>query len=233
MIELEWSNQIGSRGRKPWLLLIKGETIYVFTGENIPGVVAIVGNSYCKNGRWSENTFRLSIAEGVRTISGRAGWETGTFLEGLAAVTHQPTNRWVDVSNALGVSMSKTREWLLDNYPKAASKLDAIEDAIAAIDEAEPEGAETITVSFGSPTRRYRDMGFWDWPIVCTLPDGSVYTIKPENGWSSAISNSDRVKILSIEKTAGHGGGYVSVRLACPDGSKAMHTNPDDINSDW
>ena len=39
---MEWSNKIGSRERKPWLLLIKNGRITPFAGEPIPGVVAIV-----------------------------------------------------------------------------------------------------------------------------------------------------------------------------------------------
>ena len=39
---MEWSNKLGSRERKPWLLLIKNGRITPFAGEPIPGVVAIV-----------------------------------------------------------------------------------------------------------------------------------------------------------------------------------------------
>lgn len=34
---MEYSNQIGSRERKPWLLLIKNGRITPFAGESIPG----------------------------------------------------------------------------------------------------------------------------------------------------------------------------------------------------
>lgn len=39
---MEWSNKLGSRERKPWLLLIKSGEVTPFAGEPIPGVVAIV-----------------------------------------------------------------------------------------------------------------------------------------------------------------------------------------------
>lgn len=35
---MEWSNKLGSRERKPWLLLIKNGKITPFAGESIPGL---------------------------------------------------------------------------------------------------------------------------------------------------------------------------------------------------
>lgn len=49
---MEYSNKIGSRERKPWLLLIKNGKITPFAGESIPGIVAVVGRQYEKCGKW-------------------------------------------------------------------------------------------------------------------------------------------------------------------------------------
>ena len=38
---MEWSNQIGSRERKPWLLLIKNGRITPFAGESLPALLVL------------------------------------------------------------------------------------------------------------------------------------------------------------------------------------------------
>ena len=52
MTHMELSNQIGSRERKPWLLLIKSGEVTPFAGQSIPGIVAVVGRHYEKSGKW-------------------------------------------------------------------------------------------------------------------------------------------------------------------------------------
>jgi len=76
---ITWNDQIGKRGRRPWLLLIKDDVIHSFEGDSIPGIVAVVGYDYQPNGKWSNTTFRLALAPGVRAISGLNGWNTATF----------------------------------------------------------------------------------------------------------------------------------------------------------
>jgi len=220
----EWADKIGSRGRCPWLLLVDRDgVVREFTGESMPGIVAVIGTDYEKAGKWSHTTYRMELATGVRAIAGRDGWETGRFVEGLAAAVGYPghIDRWVDVANALGTTIPETMRFLREWRPKAAEALDAVEEAITEVDDTAEQGAETIAISFGSPTRRQRNDGFWEWPVVVTLDGQEVGRIVPgEDGrWTS----SGQVNILSMEHSSGHGGGYVSMRLAVPAGGKAHH----------
>lgn len=220
----KWSDQIGSRGRGAWLLLVDGEGhIHHFDGDNIPGVVAIIGYDYERAGKWSHTTYRLQLAHGgVRAIAGRNGWETGRFVEGLrSAVSYrQPIDRWVDVANALGVTMTEAQRFLREWRLKAAEALDLVEETLGLMDDETDGEFETVAISFGSPTNRMRAAGFWGWPVRVTLEGAEVgRVISGETDWVPE----GQVKVLAVEHGSGRGGGYVSMRLAIPAGAKVYH----------
>ncbi len=128
MENITWSDGIGSRGRNPFLLFVRGDEAIVFHGQNIPGVVVVRGTDYTKNGKWSHTTYRLELASGIRHIAGRDGWETGRFVEGLAsAVGCKTPDTWADTATALGISVPSAMELLRSWRPKAAEKLDEVE----------------------------------------------------------------------------------------------------------
>ncbi len=141
----EWNNGPGNRGRKAWLLVVTADAVTAFAGENIPGKVAVLNATYEKAGKWSNSTFRLRVAEGVRLIAGHDGWETGYFAEGLAAAVgvKTPTN-WVEMAQALGVSVDAAKAFLQAWRPKAAAKLDVTEAAVNGLGK--PVEAGTVKV---------------------------------------------------------------------------------------
>ncbi len=218
-MQITYSDKMGSRSRSAWAIVIgPGDEIELFTGESIPGKVAITGHDYTKQGKWSHSTYRLQIAPGVRFLSGHTGWGTGTFVEGLASATGKPTDRWHEVANALGVSLPVAQEFLRARRPKAAEKLDQIEADLASLDETSPAGAATISISYGAPTRAARAEGYWEWPVRVLDEDGEeVGRISPEG------EASGNVRVLKRKETSGHGGGYVSLMLAVPEGCHAKH----------
>ncbi len=227
---INWSDKIGSRSRKAWLLLVKGEEVMAFTGQNIPGVAVVRGTSYNKNGKWSHTTYRIELAPGVQAISGKNGWETNKFVEGLASAVRfgGPIDTWADVANALGVSVPSAMEFLRSWRPKAAAALDDVDAALSALDEAADEAeamadTETVVVSFGSPTRRQRAEGFWTNPKSIPNHDGELRLIDAERGWDK--DNITVVGILgtvvSATHSSGHGGGYVSVTVAIVPGTES------------
>ena len=215
-----YSDGLASRRRRPWAILIgPGDEIELFTGESIPGKVAVVGCDYTQHGVWSHSTYRLEVAPGVRFLSGHFGFETGTFVEGLRTATRQPTDRWHEVANALGVSLPVAQEFLRGWLPVAAQKLDQVEADLASLDEVSPVGAATIAITYGSPTRAARERGFWEWPVRILNEDGQeVGRVSPEG------EPSGQVKVLKRETSSGYGGGYVSLLLAVPEGCRAEHS---------
>jgi hypothetical protein len=218
-MKIVYSDKLAPRRRGAWAIVIgPGDELELFTGDSIPGKVAVVGRDYEKRGVWSHHTYRLEVAEGVRFLHGHFGFETGTFTEGLRAATGQPTDRWHEVANALGVSLPVAQEFLRGWLPVAAQRLDQVEADLASLDEVSPTGAVTISISYGAPTRAARERGFWEWPVRILDADGEeVGRVSPEG------SPSGQVRVLKRETLSGHGGGYVSLTLAVPEGCRAEH----------
>lgn len=225
----EWKNQAGPRSRRAWLLLVKGDVVYEFKGDAINGVVVIIGQDYTSQGRWSYTTYRLYLAPGVRPIAGHNGFETGTFNEGLREATsfRGPVDRWIDIANALGVSLSSAEAFVRATRPKHAQRFDEVEAAIKAIDEVATDGSETLTFTFGSPSRRLREAGFWSWPVVIYSDNGQeVGRVTQGNGSWSTPAATGNVHVLSAESASGHRGGNITLTLAVPAGCRAEHEPP-------
>lgn len=221
----KWTDKMGHRSRNAWLLLIHRDSIVVFRGKSIPGVVAVVDTRYEKNGKWSGSEYDLELAPGVRAIPGNDGWESGSFREGLRTATGLPTSRWTELATALGVSLDSAQAWLREWRSKAAEHYDSVEVALATIDDVAPTGADEVTVSFGSPTRRSREEGFWGWPLVVSDADGAtVAQLTPQQ--YETVGSHGPASVLECRKSSGHGGGYVSVRLAVPSGYTVEHRAP-------
>ena len=222
MTSLTWSDQQGHRNRRAWLLIIYHDTITVFSGQSLPGTVAVVDSRYSKNGKWSHTTYQLELADKVTAIAGTDGWEDGTFREGLAAATGKPTSRWFDLANTLGVSLTSAQQWLRGWRPKAAEHYDEVETMLASVGDIAPSGATEISISFGSPTRKLRERGYWSWPISIVTSNGNIVAqLTPEQ--YQVAGQYGPVAVTNFSQASGHGGGSVTVKLAVPDGCHATH----------
>lgn len=226
MGNITWSNGIGSRGRGAWLLFIRGDEVIPFGGKNIPGVVVVRGTDYTKNGKWSYTTYRLELANGIRHIAGRDGWETGRFVEGLgSAVGCSTPDIWADTSKALGVSVPSAMEFLRSWRPQAAEKLDEVEQSLMALEEfSSQQEADSVivTVSFGSPTNRAIREGYWESPKGIPGYNAEIRLKDSSKGW--AEGNIEVVGIsgtvLSVKHSVGMHGGHYAVSVAVVPGTE-------------
>lgn len=225
---VEWSNQIGSRGREAWLLLVgPGDRVTRFRGASIPAVAAVTGSGFRKNGKWSSTTYRITLATGVRPVAGRDGWETGRLDEGLAAASGRPCDRWLDAAAALGVGLPTLQAFVAAEWPQQAELWDEREEALATIDDAAAEGAEELTTTFGCPTKRLIAAGFWERPCQIVSADGAlVATVAPDEaqyGWPHCASDSPLVRVVKCDRARGGGGGTVTLTVAAPAGCRLVH----------
>lgn len=221
MNKITWSDRIGSRSRAAWLLLIKGDEVIVFRGETIPGVVAVRGTQYTKEGKWSHTTYSLELANGIRHIAGRDGWETGRFVEGLGV----QNDIWPEVASKLGVSVPSAMEFLKSWRPKAAAKLDEVEQQLVALEEASAQqetDSVIVTVSFGSPSNRAIREGYWESPKSIPGYSAEIRLKNRQLGWSEG--NVEVVGIagtvLTVKHSAGMHGGYYAVSVAVLPGTE-------------
>ena len=230
MEKFVWSDQLGPRSRKAWLLFVlgDGDEVLPFNGETIPGVVVVQDNIYEKEGKWSKTIFTLRVAEGVRPIAGRDGWDTGRFAEGIATAvgTAIPTT-WPELSEALGVSVPSAMEFLRAWRPGAATRLDKVESELAELEEASAassaEDTAMVTVSFGSPTNREIRDGYWESPKPIPGYDGAeIRLLDPEAGWSEGNLEVVGItgSVLSVRHSAGTRGGYYAVTVAVLPGTE-------------
>jgi len=226
MEKTTWSDGPGSRGRGAWLLFIRGDEVIPFSGQDIPGVVVVRGTDYTKNGKWSHTTYRLQLADGIRYIAGRSGWETGRFVEGLgSAVGGATPDTWADTAKALGVSVPSAMEFLRSWRPKAAEKLDEVEQSLADLEEASSQ-QETdpviVTVSFGSPTNRAIREGYWESPKGIPGYNAEIRLRDRSQGWSEGNIEVVGISgtILSVKHSRGMHGGYYAVTLAVISGTE-------------
>lgn len=221
MTEATYCDQLGHRSRAAFCLVVgPGDQVALFGGHSIPGKLVVVGGDYQKAGKWSASTYRIELAPGVRLVSGHLGWEQGTLREALAA------NRWTEVASAIGVSLPVAQALVREWRPREAAHLDAVEAQLAELDEIAPAGATEVSISFGGPTRRMREAGYWGWPVVVELA-GRVIARITQDAQRRWTSDSDLVRVLDVQHSSGHGGGYTSLRLAVPDGATAEHRQID------
>lgn len=226
MQSLTWSNGIGNRSRKPFLLFVKNDKVMVFTGELIPGICVVRGTDYTRSGKWSHTTYRLEVAPGVRVISGHDGWETGRFVEGLgAAVRVKTPDTWVETAEALGVSVPSCMDFLRSWKPKMAEKLDEVDQAMTALDEASADAENDpiiVTVSFGCPMNREIRNGYWDNPKSIPGYEGVIQKISLEKGWVEGNIKVVGIQgtVISVKHSSGHHGGYYAVSVAVIPGTE-------------
>lgn len=222
MENITWSDRPGSRGRNPFLLFIlRGDEIIPFVGSDISGVVVVRGTDYTKDGKWSHTTYRLQLADGIRHIAGRDGWETGRFVEGLASAVGCATpDTWADTAKALGVSVPSAMELLRSWRPKAAEKLDEVEQSLAKLEEvseqSEQEDYVIVTVSFGSPSNRAIREGYWESPKGIPGYNAEIRLKDSGNGWAEGNIEVVGISgtILSVKHSSGMHGGYYAVSVA-------------------
>lgn len=216
-----WTEQLGHRSRRPWCLVVHQGTVSRFAGTDMPGILAVVGTDYRKDGKWSSTTYRLAVAGGVRIVSGHMGWETGTFREGLRkSLLAPPLDRWADLASALGISVQAVQQLVRPWLPGEAADLDRVEEQMAALERAEEAAAkEAVTVSFafGSPTRAEMAKGYWVSPKpVPGHPGVSVALRDPDEGWvdGNVTLVGAEGQILRVTHASGYHGGTVSIAVS-------------------
>ncbi len=225
MENITWSDGIGSRGRKSFLLLIRGDEVTVFCGQNIAGVVVVRGTDFTKNGKWSHTTYRLQLADGTRHIAGSDGWETGRFVEGLAsAVGCKTPDTWADTAKALGISVPSAMEFLRNWKPKAAERLDEVEQSLMELEEVSEKETDSVivTVSFGSPTNRAIRDGYWESPKSIPGYAAEIRLKNSSTGWTEGNIEVLGVSgtVLSVKHSSGMHGGYYAVSIAVIPGTE-------------
>lgn len=212
-----YNDGLYSAGRRPRLYLAKGGEVVKFQGENVFGWTAIVAARYEKNGKWSNTSYVLDLANGVRPLY---------FLSPMHQAWGDDYESWGGVAEALGLPVDVAQRVLREEYPATASRLDQLE-AFALQLEEKGEEAEVVVVSFGSPTNRQIAAGYWGEPKKGMTADGREVVVKPGAGsaggdwYNPEIVAPTGAKVLEASHKPGMHGGYWTIKVAVPSGAAA------------
>lgn len=199
-------------GRWPRLYLAKGSEVVKFAGANIPGFCAIVTQSHEKNGKWSNTTYQLDLAPGVRPLH---------FVSPMHGTWGDNLGSWGEVAEKLGLPVDVAQSLIRAEYKRTAERLDKLEEFALAV-EAQGNETETVVISFGSPTNRAIREGYWSSPKSSQTSDGRKVTVEPGQGeygddWNKpVVVEPEGAKIISSRHSPGMHGGYWTIEVAVP-----------------
>jgi hypothetical protein len=133
----QYNDKLGSRSRKVNLYLVHDGKISIFTGQNMPGIVAILRQKYTKDGKWSNTSYELLLKEGVIPVVVRQGWDSGTWAEGMGE--HHPSRKygtwedWFEAWSVYGVGAVEAERFCRGSLERAAISFDAVRQAVASL----------------------------------------------------------------------------------------------------
>jgi hypothetical protein len=207
MNRCEYNDGLRPGGRRPRLYLAKGGQVQRFNGKDIPGFCVITSEVYSKEGKWSNTTYVLDLAPGVRPIY---------FLSPLHGTWGEHFESWGAVAEFLGLPIEVARQVVRDEYPRTAERLDQVEQFALEV-EALGNTTETVIISFGSPTRRQAADGFWERPKSATTSDGRRVTVAPDPSWEApTVVEPHGARVISVRHKPGMHGGYWTIEVAVP-----------------
>jgi hypothetical protein len=206
-VEYQYNDGRCDGGRKPRLYLAKGGQAIRFEGRNIDGFCAITREVFKKNGKWSNTTFDLLLAPGVRPLY---------FLSPLHGTWGDNLGSWAEVAQELGLPVEAAKAIVREEYPSTASRLDEVEKFVASLgQEAE---VEKVVVTFGSPTRRQSREGYWSQPKFGKTTDGRKVVVQPgPKGWGEAVAvEPEGARVVGCRHSPAMHGGIWSIEVLVP-----------------
>jgi hypothetical protein len=201
----QFNDGICPGGRRPRLYLAKGGEVVKFKGHEIDGYCAVATAQYKQAGKWSSTTYQLAFVPGVRPLY---------FLSPMHGAWGDNLGSWGEVVEALGLPIEIARRVVRAEYKATAERLDKLEAF-----GAETEADEMVVVSFGSPTNRATQEGYWAAEKRGHTSGGREVIVAPGKGgdWlNPTVIEPEGAKVISSRHTPGRHGGYYSVEVVVP-----------------
>ena len=140
------------------------------------------------------------------------------FLSPMHGTWGDSLGSWGEVAEILGLPVDIAQAIIRAEYKATAERLDKLEEFVLAV-EAEGHEAETVVISFGSPTNRAIREGYWGSPKSGQASDGRKVIAEPGNGvdWlNPVVIEPEGTKVLSARHTSGMHGGYYTIEVVVP-----------------
>jgi len=120
-----WSDEMLNGSRRPMLVVVADGKMSRFDGAHIPGELAIVKDTFRKNGKWSGTTYTFRLAEGVKAFEVVKALHAGPWLSSF--------DGWDAVAEYFGVGRTEAERFFrsLPNHGKGVATLDDREAALS------------------------------------------------------------------------------------------------------
>ena len=125
--EMRWKNgNTCGGGRNCLLVRMADGSVVEFTGRTIPGVVVVLTEDYEKNGKWSNTTFRLAVADTAKVVPVHSSWtkEAASYAEAAEILTRM---------FGQDVSAASAEKLIRSGWEKAAKRIDETAAALTAM----------------------------------------------------------------------------------------------------
>jgi len=205
----KYNDGLHNAGRTPRLYLVKGRECKKFEGAEIYDFCVILKSEYEKCGKWSNTTYELELAAGVKPFY---------FISPMHGIWGQDYRSWGELIEDLQIPISVAKEIVHNEFMVTFERLEKIEEFQAKAEE-ENASTETVIISFGNATRRQRDEGYFENEKTGHTSTGIEVVIKPgkENDWyEPEILKPAGAKFIQTIRTPGTGGGYYDVEILVP-----------------
>lgn len=201
----EYNDGMLPGGRRPRLYLARGAEVRKFEPSRADGWYAVVTTFGDKCGKWSNTTWTLELAPGVRPI---------LMVSPMHGIWGERLSSWGEVVSELGLPVEVAREIVRNEYVGTYERLERIEAFAASV--ADTAETETVIVSFGAPTNRQIAAGYWTQPKSGKTSDGREVTVEPgPTGWDAPVAVApEGARVVGSRHTPGMHGGYWAVEVA-------------------
>lgn len=208
----EYNDGLRHGSRRPRLYLTKKSEAVKFEGESIEGYCVITASKYQQNGKWSNTTYQLELAPGVKAFE---------LLSPLHGTWGDNFTSWGEVVEYFSLPIQKVKEIVEREYPSLSKRMDSVEKFALEL-ESQGQEMETVVISFGSPTNRAIREGYWSDPKTGQTSDGQKVIIEPSqgeygSGWCKPVVVTPRgARVISSKHSPGMHGGYWAIEVVVP-----------------
>ena len=192
-------------GRTPHLWIVAGDIIHTFAGGNIPGTVAVGATHYEKNGKWSNTTYELVLADNATPCN---------MVAPMHGRVWPDNDRWTAYERfskeyGIAVSFEAFDVALLRDYPRAHVRMVEGEKALESLT---PTGdSEMVSISTRQSCRRNPHSD-----VRVKSPDGREWVVAHEAPVSTSVEGIFRV--VDVKHTPGYRGGVTTLTFAVASG---------------
>jgi hypothetical protein len=204
---ISYNNGLCHGGRTPKLWVVHRGEVHLFGGESIHGVVAITSSTYQKNGKWSNTTYQLRLAEGA------VGCRMIAPLHGQVWPENERLAAYERFMGEFKVSLSFEAfdAALLRDYPISRARMVQAEAAVESLDTTQAGEAELVKISTSKSCNRNPHSD-----VRVTAPDGRSWVVAHEASKGTEIPGV--CKLVDATRTPGYRGGTTTLVFAVSPG---------------